>query len=444
MNLCAALPPFLWVAAFLTWILTGRKKELYVSLGGALLLFLAALATYAAISALRNDGVTALAAQQMRFLPKSRADRPQKRHPAGRILLLAFLSRLILFFGLYAVDMKVNGYHGGLFEMPVLFAPLRFATPAAALLGLPASEVLLQSNLARFPLFPLLANALGKYTVSPVFAGCIISNLCVVLAAPLLYEHVLAQGTTADGKRAVLWLLLGPAAVVTLFANEASLVLMLSLAALYASRRSKCFSAAVFAFAAILTHPIALILLIPLLWDRISAIVLATQLKQTLSPLKTSLRLLFATLPLLAIGVPDLIGRMRYGVSAPLTEGLSLFFFAEEPAGRLAQVLSEPIDGLAAVARLLPFLLVLLLLLTALHAARTMRPQDLMSLLCVPFVFSVMSVRASVALTVAAWPLLTALPLLTRYRPLREIAAVAGVLCGAAFYLCYAAGRLPF
>lgn len=441
-NFFAALPPFLWVAAFLAWVMTGRKKPLVLTIAGAVFMLIYALAMLLTVSKMRSGAGMLMPTEP--FIPKTRQDRPQKRHPVGRIVFRVFLSRIALFFGLYFINVAANGYRAGMFELPGLFAPARFATPAQALFGLEAKDVLLGSNLARFPLFPLMANALGKVLVSPVYAGCLISNLCLTAAAPLMYEYVLNDGTPADGKRAVVWLALGPASVIALFANEASLVLLLSLAAISASRRNKCLLAAAAGFLAVLAHPVALTVLIPLVWDRISALILARQLRQTLSPVRTGFRLLFSVLPLLALGVPDLLCRSLYGLSIPLTGGLDVLFYLEEPAERIAVLAASPETGAALVSSLLPVLFPLALALVALLAARSGRPADTVALLALPLVWSVMSVRASFPLTLVSWPLTAQLALLGKYRWFRETAAVAGVLTAAALYLMLSLGRLPF
>jgi hypothetical protein len=115
------------------------------------------------------------------------------------------------------------------------------------------------ANNAYFPLYPflmrLLATLFGGSSDAYLLAGVVISNLALLVALAYLLSLVAIDHDTAAGTRAVLYLLVFPTSVFLAVVYPESLLLALSIGAVYHARRGQWLPAAVLGALAALTRP---------------------------------------------------------------------------------------------------------------------------------------------------------------------------------------------
>ena len=401
----AALPPFAWAAAFVFWAFTPNRKELPALFTGAVLCLLGALATIRVIDALLDEGNR----RETPFVPQSRNDRYAKRHPLGRIVLIAVLTRAALVTALYLLDRNAQGgYTGGLFERTLLWHKSLFISPAGRLIGQSGRELLDSVGPGCFPLFPAVCSAIAPAFPEPFYAGMAVSNLFTVIAAPILWEFVLLDGTVRDARRAVLFLLLSPISLVFLYANEASMALAFGLAALLCSRRKRLFPAALFALLSILAHPFSVLLVIVLVWDRLEEIFSDRANGTQKSFFRNMLALFAAMLPAVGLVIPVFLAEFSSGSLPPAIESIAAIPFFEETALRIVRFAqAAPAETFGRFRQLFPAIVPALPLVTALCASDRLRPKYGAVLILGVFSLSVLSLREVFPVFVSA-PLLLA------------------------------------
>ncbi len=140
-----------------------------------------------------------------------------------------------------------------------------------------------------FPLYPLLARGLSLFTLgSAAIALVIIANGAAFLCL-LALRRLVAETFDDDdlARRSMWWLALFPAGAVMVMAYAESLMLLFTLWAFISLRESRWPRAALFVFAAALTRPVGVLLMVPMaieVWDRRSTI---TQAKERVAAIAT-------------------------------------------------------------------------------------------------------------------------------------------------------------
>ena len=115
------------------------------------------------------------------------------------------------------------------------------------------------ANNAYFPLYPflmrLLATPLGGGDDSYLVAGLLVSNLALLVALVYLARLVAIDHDVAAGTRAALYLLVFPTSVFLSVVYPESLLIALSIAAVYHARQGQWLAAGALGFLAALTRP---------------------------------------------------------------------------------------------------------------------------------------------------------------------------------------------
>ena len=197
--------------------------------------------------------------------PMLRKYRRERMHPWLRIVLLALASQICTYVIAYGIDLAINGYQGGILDR--LYA-LLVRTDAPHYLGL-AENWYVTTGDARFhivffPLYPILVRGFSFLTGNTFAASLLVSNLCFMGAAVLLYELTLKALDRAAALRAVTFLLLLPAGFFFGAPMTESLFLLLCLASLYCARTHRFLLAGVFGMLASFTRSPGLLLMLPI------------------------------------------------------------------------------------------------------------------------------------------------------------------------------------
>lgn len=135
--------------------------------------------------------------------------------------------------------------------------------------GYPIREVLdysKQEAFVFFPLYPALMRILSDLAVRDWFlAGLIVSNVCLLGAALILYRLARLDEDEATALNAITYLFAFPATFLLSAVLTESLYLCLALGSFYAARRGRWALAGAIGSLAALTRPIGVLILIPLL-----------------------------------------------------------------------------------------------------------------------------------------------------------------------------------
>jgi len=116
-----------------------------------------------------------------------------------------------------------------------------------------------QGNFAFFPLYPLLLRTFGGLIGDYVIAGLLVSNVCLVLSAVIIYYMALADSGELAASKAVKYLFLYPASFILSAVMAESLMLFLTLSCFYSARRGLWVRAGFLGLLATLTKPIGLL-----------------------------------------------------------------------------------------------------------------------------------------------------------------------------------------
>jgi hypothetical protein len=123
-----------------------------------------------------------------------------------------------------------------------------------------------QSNVAFFPLLPLLIKGVGMVTGNLVVAGLLVANLAALGAFLALWRWVRAEAGSAPAERAVLWLLVYPFSFFLHSIYAEPLFFLLSTLALDASSRGQRLAAGLWGGLAATTRPMGVLLAPALAW----------------------------------------------------------------------------------------------------------------------------------------------------------------------------------
>jgi Gpi18-like mannosyltransferase len=122
------------------------------------------------------------------------------------------------------------------------------------------------SNVAFFPLLPLLIKGVATLTGNLVIAGLLVANLAALGAVLALWRWVRAEAGPAAAERAVLWLLVYPFSFFLHSIYAESLFFLLATLALDASARGQRLAAGLWGGLAATTRPMGVLLTPALAW----------------------------------------------------------------------------------------------------------------------------------------------------------------------------------
>ncbi len=123
-----------------------------------------------------------------------------------------------------------------------------------------------EANYAFFPLYPLLMRVLGWVVGDVYLAGLLISNVSLGTAMLLLYRLVRLDAEAAVAERSVKYLILLPTAFLFSGVLTEALFVALNVAAFYAARQNRWWTAGVLGGLAALTRSNGALLVFPLAW----------------------------------------------------------------------------------------------------------------------------------------------------------------------------------
>lgn len=130
-----------------------------------------------------------------------------------------------------------------------------------------------QTNLAFFPLYPLLMNLLGRVTGGEYFlAGIFISNVCLLISGFLLYHLVKAESSQRTALNAVKYLFLFPVAFIYSGVFTESLYLCITLLCFYMAKKQNWFLVGLLGGCLALTRSLGVLIILPLLYEYLSSI----------------------------------------------------------------------------------------------------------------------------------------------------------------------------
>lgn len=122
------------------------------------------------------------------------------------------------------------------------------------------------SNVAFFPLLPLLIKGVAALTGNAIIAGLLVANLAALGAVLALWRWVRAEASPAAADRAVLWLLVYPFSFYLHSIYAESLFFLLATLALDASARGRRMAAGLWGGLAATTRPMGVLLSPALAW----------------------------------------------------------------------------------------------------------------------------------------------------------------------------------
>lgn len=119
------------------------------------------------------------------------------------------------------------------------------------------------TDMAFFPLFPLLIRIVGTFTGNHLIAGLLISNASFFFGLLFLYKLLEHEYDRAVARRAIFYVSIFPTAVFFSAVYPESLFLMLTVASFYYMRSQRWWMAGLIGFFAALTRPEGLLLAVP-------------------------------------------------------------------------------------------------------------------------------------------------------------------------------------
>jgi hypothetical protein len=124
-----------------------------------------------------------------------------------------------------------------------------------------------QTNIAFFPLYPLLMRFLGSIVGNHYIAGLIISNFCLIVSCFYLYRLVRLDSDEASALKSVKYLLLFPVSFIFSGVFTESLYLTLTLMCFYYARTYKWQLVGITGFFLSLTRSVGVLVFLPLLYE---------------------------------------------------------------------------------------------------------------------------------------------------------------------------------
>lgn len=124
-----------------------------------------------------------------------------------------------------------------------------------------------ETNIAFFPLYPLIMRFLGLVTGNYYLAGLIISNICLIISCVYLYRLVRLDYDEDTSIKSIKYLLLFPVSFILSGVFTESLYLTLTLMCFYYARTGKWHLAGIIGFFLSLTRSVGVLIVLPLLYE---------------------------------------------------------------------------------------------------------------------------------------------------------------------------------
>lgn len=123
-----------------------------------------------------------------------------------------------------------------------------------------------QSNLAFFPLYPILIKLTSFISGDTLVAGLIVSNFCLLLSAFYLFKLTELFSGSDQAYSAVLYLMIFPASFILSGVFSESLFLLFLLMSFYFAERDDWLKSSISGFFLALSRPLGVLMLLPLLY----------------------------------------------------------------------------------------------------------------------------------------------------------------------------------
>lgn len=186
------------------------------------------------------------------------------------VIGLFVISRGAIYAAGYLSSQMIQGGHWFFPKMPSYFLDLFFKWDSFWYQGVIEVGYYFSpdkaSNIAFFPLYPMVVKFSSFFIGTPRTNGFVLSNLFALLAVIYLVKLVrLEYGDEKTAARSALYLLIFPGSMFLSFFYTESLFLFLTVTAFFYSRRNRWLNASVFGFFAALTRVMGILIVIPLL-----------------------------------------------------------------------------------------------------------------------------------------------------------------------------------
>ncbi len=204
-----------------------------------------------------------------------RSARRQRMHPIVQLVFYLTLFRVLLFVLAYLLSLLRQGYTGGLFDSFGIWNQL--GTDSQHYLNIAENGYVNTGDdrllIVFLPLYPYLVRAVHYVFNSYLVSGLIVSNLCWVFAAYLLYDLALMDTDKRGALRALKYLCILPASFLFSAPLSDSLFLLLSVASVYAVRKNVYPAAGVIGFLAAFTRMPGVLLFVPACFELVGVII---------------------------------------------------------------------------------------------------------------------------------------------------------------------------
>lgn len=272
--LFTSVPLILLFAAFAEWALTEAPRNPIAVLAAAASAFLFALL------GIRFIPQWQAAWSKKPWLPLraeegKRSARKQRMHPIVQLLFYLALFRLLLLGLAYVLSLLHQGYSGGLLDSLGIWNQL--GTDSQHYLNIAQNGYVNLGDdrllIVFLPLYPYLVRGVSFIIDNYLVSGLIVSNLCWVFAAYLLYELALLDTDKKGALRALKYLCILPASFLFSAPLSDSLFLLLSVASVYAVRKNLYPVAGIVGFLAAFTRMPGVLLFAPACFELVGTII---------------------------------------------------------------------------------------------------------------------------------------------------------------------------
>lgn len=272
--LFTSVPLILLFAAFAEWVLTNAPRDPIAILAAVLSAFLFALLGIRFVP----QWMAAWSKKPwlpVRVLEGKRSARNQRMHPIVQLVCYLALFRLLLFVLAYAVSLIQKTYTGGLLDSLNIWNQL--GTDSQHYLNIAQNGYVNTGDdrllIVFFPLYPLLVRGVHFIIQNYLVSGLIVSNLCWVFAAYLLYDLALMDTDKKGALRVLKYLCILPASFLFSAPLSDSLFLLLSVACVYAVRKNIYLMAGIIGFLAAFTRMPGVLLFAPACFELVGTII---------------------------------------------------------------------------------------------------------------------------------------------------------------------------
>jgi hypothetical protein len=272
--LFTSVPLIVLFAAFAEWVFTKAPRDPLAVIAAAASAFLFALL------GIRFIPQWMAAWSRKPWLPVreqegKRSARKQRMHPMLQLVFYLALFRVLLFALTYALSLINGEYAGGLLDSLGIWNQL--GTDSQHYLTIAQDGYVSIGDdrllIVFFPLYPYLMRLVHYVFENYLVSGLIVSNLCWVFAAYLLYELALLDTDKKGALRALKYLCILPASFLFSAPLSDSLFLLLSVACVYAVRKDLYPVAGLVGFLAAFTRMPGVLLLAPAAFELVGKII---------------------------------------------------------------------------------------------------------------------------------------------------------------------------